>query len=85
MRILITSLSFSLRFYCMVCKTCIEEQAAEIARKVSNLSDQETSKVKSFNRGYALFLMKNYRIHAKFEPAIQEKEMFDTTPMTKRS
>ncbi len=59
----------------------LEEQAAETARKVLNLSDQETSKLKSFNRGHALFLTKNHRIHAKFEPTSQEKEMFDTTPL----
>ncbi|MGI9567408.1 MAG: hypothetical protein ACR2LL_10415 [Nitrosopumilus sp.] len=47
----------------------LEEQAAETARKVLNLSDQETAKLKSFNRGHALFLTKNHRIHAKFEPA----------------
>ena len=59
----------------------LEEQAAETARTVLNLSDQETSKLKSFNRGHALFLTKNHRIHAKFEPTLQEKEMFDTTPL----
>ena len=59
----------------------LEEQAAETARKVLNLSDQETAKLKSFNRGHALFLTKNHRIHAKFEPTSQEKEMFDTTPL----
>ena len=59
----------------------LEEQAAEIARKVLNLSDQETAKLKSFNRGHALFLTTNHRIHAKFEPTSQEKEMFDTTPL----
>ena len=59
----------------------LEEQAAETARKVLNLSDQETSKLKSFNRGHALFLTKNHRIHAKFEPTAQEKKMFDTTPL----
>jgi len=59
----------------------LEEQAAETARKVLNLSDQETNKLKSFNRGHALFLTKNHRIHAKFEPTQQEKEMFDTTPL----
>jgi len=59
----------------------LEEQAAETARKVLNLSDQETSKLKSFNRGHALFLTRNHRIHAKFEPTTQEKEMFDTTPL----
>ena len=59
----------------------LEEQAAETARKVLNLSDQENSKIKSFNRGHALFLTKNHRIHAKFEPTSQEKKMFDTTPL----
>ncbi len=59
----------------------LEEQAAETARKVLNLSDQETNKLKSFNCGHALFLTKNHRIHAKFEPTSQEKEMFDTTPL----
>ena len=59
----------------------LEEQAAETARKVLNLSDQETAKLKSFNRGHALFLTKNHRIHTKFEPTSQEKEMFDTTPL----
>ena len=59
----------------------LEEQAAETARNVLNLSDQETNKLKSFNRGHALFLTKNHRIHAKFEPTSQEKEMFDTTPL----
>ena len=59
----------------------LEEQAAETARKVLNLSDQETNKLKSFNRGHALFLTKNHRIHAKFDPTQQEKEMFDTTPL----
>ena len=59
----------------------LEEQAAETSRKVLNLSDQETNKVKSFNRGHALFLTKNHRIHAKFEPTKLEREMFDTTPL----
>ncbi len=59
----------------------LEEQAAETARKVLNLSDQETNKIKSFNRGHALFLTKNHKIHAKFEPTKLEKEMFDTTPL----
>ena len=59
----------------------LEEQAAETARNVLNLSDQETSKLKSFNKGHALFLTKNHRIHAKFEPTNQEREMFDTTPI----
>ena len=59
----------------------LEEQAAETARNVLNLSDQETAKLKSFNRGHALFLTKNHRIHAKFEPTPQEREMFDTTPL----
>jgi len=59
----------------------LEEQAAETARKVLNLSDQETVRLKSFNRGDALFLTKNHRIHTKFEPTAQEKEMFDTTPL----
>ncbi len=59
----------------------LEEQAAETARKVLNLSDQETVKLKSFSRGHALFLTKNHRIHAKFEPTNQEREMFDTTPL----
>lgn len=51
----------------------LEEQAAETTRKVLNLSDQETSKLKSFNRGHALFLTKNHRIHAKFEPPHRKK------------
>ena len=59
----------------------LEEQAAETARNVLNLSDQETSKLKSFNKGHALFLTKNHRIHAKFEPTNQERDMFDTTPI----
>jgi len=59
----------------------LEEQAAETARTVMNLSDQETAKLKSFNKGHALFLTKNHRIHAKFEPTMQEREMFDTTPL----
>ena len=60
----------------------LEEQAAETARNVLNLSDQETSKLKSFNKGHALFLTKNHRIHAKFEPTNQERDMFDTTPLS---
>ena len=60
----------------------LEEQAAETARIVLNLSDQETTKLKSFNKGHALFLTKNHRIHAKFEPTNQEREMFDTTPLS---
>ena len=59
----------------------LEKQAAETARKVLNFSDQETNKTKSFNRGHALFLTKNHRIHAKFDPTPQEKEMFDTIPL----
>ncbi|WP_316506556.1 hypothetical protein [Nitrosopumilus sp.] len=39
----------------------LEEQAAE------------TAKLKSFNRGHALFLTKNHRIHAKFEPTARKK------------
>ena len=59
----------------------LEDQAAETARNILSLSDQETAKLKSFSRGHALFLTKNHRIHAKFEPTNQERKMFDTTPL----
>lgn len=59
----------------------LEEQAAETARNVLNLSDIETSKLKSFNKGHALFLTKIHRIHCKFEPTILEKEKFNTSAM----
>ena len=59
----------------------LEEQAAETARTVLRLSDSETNKIRAFNAGHALFLTKNHRIHAKFEPTSQEKEMFDTRPL----
>jgi len=58
----------------------LEEQAAETARTVLRLSDSETNKIRAFNAGHALFLTKNHRIHAKFMPTAQEKEMFDTRP-----
>ena len=59
----------------------LEEQAAETARTVLRLSDSETNKIRAFNAGHALFFTKNHRIHAKFEPTPQEKEMFDTRPL----
>ena len=59
----------------------LEEQAAETARTVLRLSDSETNKIRAFNAGHALFLTKNHRIHAKFMPTLQEKEMFDTRPL----
>ncbi|MDH3203415.1 MAG: ATP-binding protein [Nitrosopumilus sp.] len=59
----------------------LEEQAAETARSVLRLSDSETNKIRAFNAGHALFLTKNHRIHAKFMPTLQEKEMFDTRPL----
>jgi len=59
----------------------LEEQAAETARNVLRLSDSETNKIRAFNAGHALFLTKNHRIHAKFMPTLQEKEMFDTRPL----
>ena len=59
----------------------LEEQAAETARIVLRLSDSETNKLRAFNAGHALFFTKNHRIHAKFEPTPQEKEMFDTRPL----
>jgi len=59
----------------------LEEQAAETARHVLRLSDSETNKIRTFNAGHALFLTKNHRIHAKFMPTAQEKEMFDTRPL----
>jgi len=59
----------------------LEEQAAETARTVLRLSDSETNKIRAFNAGHALFLTKNHRIHAKFMPTPQEKEMFDTRPL----
>ena len=58
----------------------LEEQAAETARDVLRLSETETNKVRAFNAGHALFLTKNHRIHAKFEPTSEEKEKFDTRP-----
>jgi len=59
----------------------LEEQAAETARNVLRLSDSETNKIRAFNAGHALFLTKNHRIHAKFMPTLQEREMFDTRPL----
>jgi len=59
----------------------LEEQAAETARDVLRLSDSETNKIRAFNAGHALFLTKNHRIHAKFMPTLQEREMFDTRPL----
>jgi len=59
----------------------LEEQAAETARTVLRLSDSETNKIRAFNAGHALFLTKNHRIHAKFMPTAQEREMFDTRPL----
>ena len=59
----------------------LEEQAAETARTVLRLSESETNKIRAFNAGHALFFTKNHRIHAKFEPTPQEKEMFDTRPL----
>jgi len=59
----------------------LEEQAAETARNVLRLSDSEANKIRAFNAGHALFLTKNHRIHAKFMPTLQEREMFDTRPL----
>ena len=59
----------------------LNQQAAEKAREVLNLSENETSNLKRFSKGQALFLTEEHRVFTKFEPTTQEKEMFDTTPL----
>ncbi|WP_316505588.1 VirB4 family type IV secretion system protein [Nitrosopumilus sp.] len=59
----------------------LNEQAAEKAKEVLNLSEKETENLKRFSKGQALFLTGEHRVFTKFEPTAQEKEMFDTTPI----
>ena len=59
----------------------LNEQAAQKAKEVLNLSDNETENLKKFSKGQALFLTEEHRVFTKFEPTAQEKEMFDTTPL----
>jgi len=59
----------------------LNEQAAQKAKKVLNLSEKETENLKRFSKGQALFLTEEHRVFTKFEPTAQEKEMFDTTPL----
>jgi len=59
----------------------LNEQAAEKAKAVLNLSDGETENLKKFSKGQALFLTEEHRVFTKFEPTNQEREMFDTTPL----
>jgi len=59
----------------------LNEQAAQKAKEVLNLSEKETENLKRFSKGQALFLTEEHRVFTKFEPTAQEKEMFDTTPL----
>lgn len=59
----------------------LNEQAAQKAKEVLNLSEKETENLKRLSKGQALFLTEEHRVFTKFEPTAQEKEMFDTTPL----
>ena len=58
----------------------MEEEAADGACRTLGLSPQETARIKSFEPGHAILLTKRYRLHVKFEPSVQEKRVFDTSP-----
>jgi len=56
------------------------EQAADDARDVLKLSETERDYLTKFSAGQALFLADDYKVVTKFEPTVEEQEMFGTTP-----
>ena len=58
----------------------MEEEATDSASKILGLSQQEASRIKSFESGHAIMLTKKYRLHVKFEPSASERKMFETSP-----
>ncbi|MDH3394754.1 MAG: ATP-binding protein [Nitrosopumilus sp.] len=58
----------------------VNEQAADTAREVLNLSEIERDYLTKFSPGQALFLADDYKVVTKFEPTDEERKMFDTTP-----
>lgn len=59
------------------------EQASEKIRKAMDLSEQETDMLKTFSRGQALLLTKDYRLRVQFTPSNEELAVFSTTPVSR--
>ena len=57
------------------------EQASKRIAGALSLSDKETDMLKSFPRGDALLLTKDYRLHIQITPSGEEIRLFSTTPM----
>lgn len=58
----------------------MEEDAADESARVLGLSEQECSRLKSFEPGHALLITKKHRLHVRLEPSARERELFDTSP-----
>jgi type IV secretory pathway VirB4 component len=57
------------------------EQASQKIAKAMSLSPQEADMLKTFSRGEALFLTKDYRLRIQITPSREELKIFSTTPM----
>lgn len=57
------------------------EQASQKITKAMSLSPQEADMLKTFSRGEALFLTKDYRLRMQITPSREEMKIFSTTPM----
>jgi hypothetical protein len=57
------------------------EQASQKIAKAMSLSSQEMDMLKTFSRGEALFLTKDYRLRIQITPSREELKIFSTTPM----
>ena len=57
------------------------EQASQKIAKAMSLSSQEADMLKTFSRGEALFLTKDYRLRMQITPSREELKIFSTTPM----
>ncbi|MCE2507056.1 MAG: ATP-binding protein, partial [Nitrosopumilaceae archaeon] len=57
------------------------EQASQKIAKAMSLSPQEMDMLKTFSRGEALFLTKDYRLGIQITPSREELKIFSTTPM----
>lgn len=58
----------------------MEEDAADESARVLGLSDEECSRLKSFEPGHAILITKKHRLHVRLEPSAAELELFDTSP-----
>lgn len=58
----------------------MEEDAADESARILGLSDEECSRLKSFEPGHAILITKKHRLHVRLEPSAEELELFDTSP-----